>query len=118
MVVMTLPSCATIFSGTKDSITINSKPEGAMVKINGIDKGTTPCTMIVKRESTAPVVTLEKEGYQIRSFQLEQSFNMVSILNLGNLLGWGIDLLTGAINKYDPKIYELKLDLPKKEPVP
>ncbi len=114
---MGLQSCATIFTGTKDTITINSQPQGANVQIGGIDKGTTPCTISVKRSSTSPTISLKKEGYQPRIFELEQSFNLVSIINLGNLIGWGIDAMTGAIKKYDPKTYEMRLE-PIKQPQP
>ena len=34
---------------------------------------------------------------------------MVSILNLGNLLGWAIDAATGAIMTYDMKQYQVDL---------
>jgi hypothetical protein len=33
----------------------------------------------------------------------------VSILNLGNILGWGIDIVTGAVFKYDRKAYDIEL---------
>jgi hypothetical protein len=33
----------------------------------------------------------------------------VSILNFGNLLGWGIDIVTGAVFKYDRKAYDIEL---------
>lgn len=33
----------------------------------------------------------------------------MSVLNLGNLLGWGIDVLSGAIYKYDKKSYDFTL---------
>ena len=38
-----------------------------------------------------------------------KSFNAVSILNLTNLLGWGIDFATGALNKFDKKGYDITL---------
>jgi hypothetical protein len=33
----------------------------------------------------------------------------VSVLNIGNLIGWGIDVLSGAVMKYDRKAYDLEL---------
>ena len=40
---------------------------------------------------------------------LDKEFNVVSILNLGNLLGWGIDAATGSVMKYDRKQYNIEL---------
>lgn len=37
-------------------------------------------------------------------------------MNLLGLIGWGIDTATGAMMKYDPKVYEMKLE-PSKEAV-
>lgn len=105
-----LQSCATLFTGTKETITFNSKPEGAKIQVNGIDKGTTPCTIVLKKNLQSPIITLQKNGYQARQFQLEQSFNIVSVLNFTNFLGWGIDLATGALKNYDTKFYDIQLD--------
>jgi len=40
---------------------------------------------------------------------LDKEFNLVSILNLGSLLGWGIDAISGSLMKYDRKAYDLTL---------
>lgn len=34
---------------------------------------------------------------------------MISIINLGNPIGWGIDILSGSIMRYDRKSYDLNL---------
>jgi hypothetical protein len=36
--------------------------------------------------------------------------NPVSVLNLFNLLFWGVDAASGALWKYDPNFYDVKLD--------
>ena len=102
-------SCATIFTGTRDSINFNTEPPGAMVFINGIEECRTPCTVRVKRDINAPDVEFRLDGYQTRLITLSQEFNIVSVLNLGNLLGWAVDVLTGAIMKYDRRSYNLEL---------
>ena len=40
---------------------------------------------------------------------LDKEFNIVSVISLGNLLGWGIDALSGAVMKYDKKTYDITL---------
>ena len=107
-------SCATILTGTKDRIHFSSNPEGAKVQLNGIDKGETPVDVRVQRKlGDPPIVILKKEGYENRTFELEQSFNAVAVLNLFGILGWAIDLLSGAIMKYSPKFYEMELEKKK-----
>ena len=34
----------------------------------------------------------------------------MSVFNLGNLVAWGIDALSGAVMKYDRKSYDIILD--------
>ena len=51
-----------------------------------------------------------KEGFETKKFQPETSFNPVSVLNLFGLLGWAVDAATGAMMKYNPKVYEIKLE--------
>ena len=63
----------------------------------------------IKRSLNPETVTLQLEGYETRSVQLEQSMNGVSFLNLFNILGWGIDAAK-IMKKYDPKSYFLELD--------
>jgi len=110
---ITLTSCATLFTGTKQTVLINSKPSGAKVQVDGIDRGSTPIAVKLKKGNDGQVVTLKAEGYETKSFQPETAFNTISILNLGNILFWGIDVATGALWKYDPKFYDIELE-PKK----
>lgn len=104
-----LTSCATIFTGTKDRITFNSEPPGAMVYIDGVEQGVTPLTMKVKRTLGDKDVEFKLDGYETRLITLDKSFNVVSVINLTNLLGWGVDALTGSVMKYDRKAYDIKL---------
>ena len=103
-------SCATLFTGTKQTVQINSKPPGAKIQIDGIDRGTTPAAIKLKKKSDGQVVTLKLDGYETKTIVPETSFNAVSILNLTNILFWGIDLLSGAVYKYDPRFYEIELE--------
>ncbi len=109
-----LSSCATIFTGTKDRISFKTNVPGATVYINGIEQCKTPCSTRVKRELGDTDVEIKLDGYETRIIQLDKDFNVVSVLNLGNLLGWGIDALSGAVMKYDRKAYDIELTKDKK----
>ncbi len=108
-----MTSCATLFTGTKQTIQINSKPSGAKVQVDGIDRGTTPTEVKLKKGNDGQVVTLKSDGFETKTLQPETAFNGVAVLNLFNILFWGIDAATGALWKYDPKFYEIELE-PKK----
>jgi len=108
---LSMTSCATIFTGSKDSITFNSQPEGAKVVFQGTEKCVTPCTAEFQRSLGKRFVEIKKEGYETKELKLEKSFNPVTLLNLlfGGIIGFGIDLGTGAFVKYDPKVYNTEL---------
>jgi hypothetical protein len=105
-----LSSCATIFTGTKQTVQIDSEPPGAKVLVDGIDRGYTPIGVSLKKGSDGQMVTLKYEGYKDKSFQPETTFNGVAALNLLNILFWGIDAATGAVWKYDPKYYKIEME--------
>ena len=110
LVAFVFSSCATLFTGTSDKIYFETDPSKAKVIIGGADKCNTPCTVKVKRSLDGETVMLKKKGYETRMVELDQSFNVVSILNLTNLLGWGIDAASGSIKKYDTKSYNIELE--------
>ncbi len=113
VIAISTTSCATLFTSSKQSITFESTPPGAKVQVNGIDMGVTPVTIPIRKKLESPTITMKKEGYETRTFELEQSLSTASIFNLANLLGWGIDAASGKIMKYDQKIYNMELE-PKK----
>lgn len=106
---MLMTSCATIFTGTKDRITFNSTPSGATIYKDGVEQCKTPCTIRVKRSLGDTGIEYKLDGYETRLITLDKEFNIVSVINLGNLLGWGIDALSGAVMKYDKKTYDITL---------
>lgn len=108
--IVALSGCATIFSGTDDDITFRSEPPGAQVIIDDIAVGTTPTTVEVDRPGFGDTdVTVQLDGYEPRTFELDKEFNNTSIINLLIWPGFIIDALTGAIYKYDKKTYLVDL---------
>lgn len=112
--VFLLSSCATIFTGTKDTIRFASTPEGATVYIDGLEICKTPCETKVKRSISDKDVELKLDGYKTRVITLDKSFNVISILNLAGLVGWAVDAATGSLMKYDRKSYDIQLEENKK----
>jgi hypothetical protein len=105
-----MTGCATIFTGTKDRIAFTSTPSGATIYKDGVEICTTPCNYRVKRSVNDTELEFKLDGYETRMITLDKEFNLVSIINFGNLFGWGIDVLSGAVMKYDRKAYDLKLN--------
>jgi len=105
-----MTSCATIFTGTKDTIRFDSTPQGTKVYIDGLEVCKTPCTTQVKRSLSDKLAEMKLDGYETRVITLDREFNAVSIINLGFLIGWGIDAATGSLMKYDKKGYDIELE--------
>lgn len=106
----TFSSCAAIFTGTKQNIQVNSTPPGANIEVNGINQGVTPSSIELKKSNGNEVVTLKLDGYETKRFAPQAEFNPVAVINLTNLIGWVIDLGTGAVWKYPQTFYEFELE--------
>jgi hypothetical protein len=106
---ITITSCATLFSGTKDRIYFTTNMPGARVLIDGVEVCKTPCNENITRKVGESQIEFKLEGYETKVINLSKSFNVVSILNFGNLIGWGIDIATGAVFKYDKRAYDIEL---------
>ena len=106
---ITITSCATLFSGTKDRIYFTTNVPGARVLIDGVEVCKTPCNENITRKVGESQIEFKLEGYETKVINLSKTFNVVSILNFGNLIGWGIDIATGAVFKYDKRAYDIEL---------
>ncbi|KFF14866.1 hypothetical protein IW15_05380 [Chryseobacterium soli] len=111
-IALSTTSCASMFTGTKDSISFTSTPDGAKVIHKGIEKCTTPCTADIPRSLSKQMVTFEKEGFVSKEVKLQKNFNAVTLLNIlfGGAIGVGIDAATGSLTKYSPKAYTVELE--------
>lgn len=102
---------ATIISGQNQSVTFNSKPEGATVLVDGVYTCTTPCTISLPKSSKDKTVTFKKDGFQTVNLPVTHQYDGVALLNIF----WDIsttDMITGAAWKYEPNNYfvEMKKD--------
>lgn len=101
--------CATVFTGTSDTVTIKSEPSGAKIYLNGNYEGDTPTSLILKRDKDYNVM-LKKAGFENTSATITRSFNAVSILNLLSPLCWIVDVVTGALWKFDRNTITVTLE--------
>ncbi|MBL91405.1 MAG: hypothetical protein CMH56_06275 [Myxococcales bacterium] len=105
-------SCATLFTGTQQTIHVDSEPQGAVIWIDGLEVAETPATLEIEKPAMVKDkrITLRLDGYADRSFVLQKSFNMVSLLNLfTGSIGFIVDILTGAFFEYSQSEYNIKM---------
>lgn len=104
-----LSGCATVFTGTRDTLRFDTEPRGAELSINGERICRTPCQTSVRRSLGTRAASLRLEGYREERFRLHTDFNYISLANLSFLFGWAIDIATGAIMRYDRREYHFEL---------
>lgn len=110
-------SCASIFCGSKAKVTIDSNVEEATVTIDGqkFKNVTFPYTTKIRRGFDETIVKVEAPSYDTETIVINKNFNAVSVINLFDVLGWGIDAATGAITKPEFKFYEVNLTTKKEK---
>ena len=107
---LTMSSCATIFCGSKARVTFESDiTEKATLTIDGRKHTdvTFPYTTKIKRGFDETVVKAEAPSNTTETIVIDKSFNTVSVINLIDILGWGIDAATGAMTKPEFKFYQI-----------
>ena len=109
---MALSSCSSIFCGSKAQVTFESNiDEAATLTIDGqkYHDVTFPYTTKVRRGFDETIVKVEAPSYNTETIVINKNFNAVSIINLIDILGWGIDAATGAITKPEQKFYQIEM---------
>src|SRR6266581_3284803 len=88
-----LSGCATLFTGTTDTLKFDANVPGVRLTIDGQYKA-----------------KFERAGYQTQEFQLKREFNYVAILDVTIIpTSGGIDLLTGSLMKFSPDEYHVQM---------
>lgn len=102
--------CASIVSGTDQTVTFNSEPDGATVTVSGLVVGKTPVSVPLDKGQKQSL-TFEKDGYKTYTTQLSTSLNgwfWGNILFVG-LLGSTTDGVSGAMHEFSPDQYFVTL---------
>ena len=108
-----LSGCATIFTGTTDTLKFDANVPGVRLTIDGQYKGELPLTLTLSRNfmnGEQFKAKFERTGYQTQEFQLKRQFNYVAILDVTSIpTSGGIDLLTGSLMKFSPDEYHVQM---------
>jgi hypothetical protein len=115
LIIMLLPflcytGCATIFSGSKADIDLNSEPQGAKVLVNGNNEGKTPIKIVLKKGKEYSIEFV-KDGYESKTIRLTYGVGAGWIILdiLSGLIGIIIDAATGNWNGFDLDSYKANL---------
>jgi len=108
--------CASVVTGTTQVIRIESDPEGAVVDVDGLQIGTTPRQVKIKRGATKSVM-VHKDGYEIVEVGKKLNGWFVGNLFLGVLPGL-IDIANGSWMWANPDVIQVKLWLRGQRPPP
>jgi len=108
-----LNGCATIFTGTTDTLKFDANVPGVRLTIDGQYKGQLPQTLTMSRNFMNGLqfkAKFEAAGYETQEFQLKREFNYVAILDVTSITtSGGIDLLTGSLMKFSPNEYHVQM---------
>ena len=118
VILCTATSCASIFCGSKAKVTFDSNiKENVTLTIDGIKHHDVafPYTTKVKRGFEDTIVKAEVKEYKTETIVIDKTFNPISIINLCDVLGWGIDAATGAITKPSQSYFEIEFKPENKE---
>jgi len=96
--------CATLVSGSKQTIRFSSYPTQATVKINGIPYGKTPTKARLKRRGQQ-YIQIEMEGYKTYETTFTKRLNgwFWGNILIGGLIGMVIDAATGSMYNLTPE---------------
>ena len=108
--VVLLTSCATVFFGNSDDVTITSDPTGALVAIDGVPRGRTPLTVDLEKGNSYSV-SVSKDGYEAGYATLTNRVGAgwVILDIFAGLVPIVIDAVTGAWGGLSPDTVHLVL---------
>jgi len=111
VLVMVSSGCATILDGSSQPVNFNSSPNGARIYVNGMEVGTTPLNMLMKRSKTTMILA-KRNGYEDQQLVLQTKTNNAFWGNIlsGGFLGSTTDYASGAMIEYSPNMYFITLN--------
>ena len=103
-------SCGTVIQGTTQQVGISSSPTNARVAINGVEIGSTPVMIDLKRKDSH-IVRISLEGYQIYETTLTRKVSgwVWGNILFGGLIGLVIDSSTGGMYNLTPEQIQAEL---------
>jgi hypothetical protein len=99
--------CATVTKGATQSVSVVA-PQGAICTLTSPAIGTrtitAPNTVVVEKGPDNIAVRCKKACYRDGNGEIPSTFEEMTAGNIliGGVIGLGVDMASGAINKYDP----------------
>ena len=113
---ITLTGCATIIHGKSQEIFVDSRPPGAIVRVNN-SATATPGRIMLDRSKPRYTLIFEKENYRPVTVELQRGLDgwlFGNILfGLGGVIGLAVDFLTGSAYKIRPS--EVTIDFEERQ---
>lgn len=116
----TLTGCATIVTGSSQTLTVTTTPPGASCVIDRAGDrvgaiATTPGSITIGKSKNDLSVTCSKEGFETATLAHPANFNGVTFGNilLGGVVGIVVDMSTGANFYYSG---DVRMDMPATKP--
>lgn len=111
MLLTALTGCSSIVEGTSQNILVNTNPSGASCGLyrQNVNIGTvqsTPGSVLVDKTKHDITILCVKAGHQQASYFNKSGVAGATVGNilLGGGIGWAIDSMSGADNKYDTPV--------------
>ena len=104
LIIILFNSCATILSGTRERILVNSNKVGDIF-INGDLIGNTTKPFTINKIIIKKKLVLEVDGFQDKRIELKRKFNSLSLIGVLFPISLAIDIITGAILNFDRNNY-------------
>lgn len=108
-----LSACGTLFSGTNQTLTVNSNVDHAKVYVNGMPICSTPCAIDLNRSNTNATLIFKKDGYEDMVFILKSQFNQIALANLTMVYSWTTDFISGGVWQYAPDSVYVEMEKSK-----
>ena len=99
-----LSGCATIVTGPRQKVPVNSIPSGAVAKVDGGISAVTPTVFNLERKMDH-TIQISKEGYRTANIILKHTVSGATCGNalVGGIIGIAVDGCTGAMFKLVPE---------------
>ena len=111
LAILSLSGCATITTGTTQSILVDTRPIGAVCRFSRSDRevgvvNPTPGMLFITKDGAPLTVTCTKSGYYPNTGALRANFQPMAFGNilLGGIVGIVVDAASGADRKYEAAI--------------
>ena len=121
LIAVIIASCATIITGTTDTVNIKSEPEGAIVVFESTDgiykeQKKTPAIFTIPSDKTY-TLSIKINGYKTKNIVLERKISgwVLGNILVGGIIGIAVDFISGGAYIHEKAVnVKLEKKLPDK----